>query len=644
MQSKLNLNARNVPFFKNALTFIWHHVDYIIFLFLFMFKIYAFSRFTGIAVLDSTVLMISLGSALLISFWVLFLSRSKRIYALLAVDLIITAIVISDLEYFRYFSDVISIPVLFQVFQVSALGDSINTLIRIKDAYIIIDLVVLIPLGIYYARKIRHAAKPNALSRVMKGSLALALGFYLVYLPITNYVEKWGKNLFINNWANTSVVNVLGLFGFHGKDVYTYLDDYVFNKKAISSEEQQNIKAWFAQRQKENAVKTPLFGVAKGKNVIVIQVEAMQNFVINQSINGKEITPNLNKLVKKSVYFENYYHMVGQGRTSDADLLSNCSLHPLAVGSVFIRYPGNTYDCMPTILKQNGYIASAFHAYKPNFWNRAPMYQTMKYDHFYSEKDFVFDEKVGWALSDKSFLHQSLQKMKAFDTPFYAYLVTLSSHHPYIIPKQYHTLDLGKFEGTDFGNYIQSIHYADSALGSFLDELEKEGLMDKSVLAIYGDHDSGTLRDEGDMAALIGRAKDPYTYAKMQNQVPLIIHLPNDQAAGTRSYVGGQIDLTPTLLNLVGIPTDNRFVMGRNLMQEKQGLVALRYGSFDNGTVFYKNSVDQLFQNGTCYDDKTGQKTDINACRDGFNQTAQELKYSDEVILTNLLKSFKQAK
>lgn len=79
-----------------------------------------------------------------------------------------------------------------------------------------------------------------------------------------------------------------------------------------------------------------MFGIAKGKNVILISMESTQSFVINNTVNGEEITPFLNDFIKESYYFENFYHQTGQGKTSDSEFLVDNSLYPLGRGAVFL--------------------------------------------------------------------------------------------------------------------------------------------------------------------------------------------------------------------------------------------------------------------------------------------------------------------
>src|SRR5699024_8757707 len=87
-----------------------------------------------------------------------------------------------------------------------------------------------------------------------------------------------------------------------------------------------------------------MFGMAEKKNIILVSLESTQNFVIGRKVNGEEVTPFLNKLIKHSYYFDHFYHQTEQGKTSDAEFLIDNSLYPLPSGSVFVRYPENEYQ------------------------------------------------------------------------------------------------------------------------------------------------------------------------------------------------------------------------------------------------------------------------------------------------------------
>lgn len=372
------------------------------------------------------------------------------------------------------------------------------------------------------------------------------------------------------------------------------------------------------------------------------------NFMIGKSIGGQEITPNFNKLMEESLYFSNYYHQTGQGRTSDADFSSNSSLHPLPTGSVAVRYPTHTFDMLPQILKtQAGYTADAFHAYEGSFWNRNNMYQAMGYDRFYSKKDFQLDERLGWSLGDKSFFRQSLDVMAQEKPPFYSFLITLSSHHPYTLPASVQELDTGELKGTILGDYLQAVHYVDAALGEFVEGLKREGLWDQTILAFYGDHDN-SITDKAMYEQFLGKSLSDLDMHQILNQVPLLIHLPDSQHAGVYEEPAGQLDLAPSLLHLLGIATDSYYLMGNNLFaatgsdRAADRLVVLRSGAFTDGELYYIPSADNLFANGTCYDLASRKPGEIEPCRAPHEEAKKRLRISDELIASDLIADFRK--
>ena len=118
--------------------------------------------------------------------------------------------------------------------------------------------------------------------------------------------------------------------------------------------------------------KTPrYYQVGKGKNLIVIQLEAFQDFVINAYYNGQEITPNLNRLLENdTLYFDRYYSNTGKGNTADAEFSSLNSLYPLIDGEIYRLYEDNTFRGLPWLMREQGYRAFAVHGFEGEFWNR----------------------------------------------------------------------------------------------------------------------------------------------------------------------------------------------------------------------------------------------------------------------------------
>ncbi|WP_379137219.1 LTA synthase family protein [Paenibacillus sp. sgz500958] len=613
-------------------------------------------------------MLISIGSLMLLSFWSLWLPRRGRIIALITLDVLLTGLIYADILYYRYFQDFITIPVLFQAGQMDALGDSVLALIRPGDLWLFADWLILLCYGIIRFIKQRRNAvsqlsipagpyqgkSPSSSYRLSRtrgdlslrwlrkagpGAAALLLGMVLTFGPIHSYATTWARDLFTGNWWSLAMYNVTGLIGFHAYDAYQYSKEHLGPQPSLPAEEKASMEQWFDQHRSEQAERNDTFGKYKGSNIIIVQAEAFMNFMVGRSVNGQEITPNLNALLKDNLYFSNYYHQTSQGRTSDADFTSNGSLYPLVSGSVFVRYPDHQFNVLPAILKDKGYSTNAFHAYESSFWNRKLMYTAMGYDTFYSKKNFIMDEPLGWSLGDKSFFRQSLSVMDGLKPPFHAFLTTLSSHYPYSLPEPVQSLDTGEYDGTIFGDYLSAIHYTDEAVGQLVDGLKEKGLWDNSIFVFYGDHDN-SITDIAYYEQFLGKSLSAYEMHEIMNQVPLLIHLPGETAGFKDDMPAGQLDLTPSLLHLLGI-TDGYYHMGNNLFSGKQRLVTLRTGSFSDSELTYIPDQNGQFESGVCYSRDDGLPVETKQCLSGYEESLKRLQISDDIMKYDALRKLK---
>ncbi|MDG2845211.1 LTA synthase family protein, partial [Vibrio parahaemolyticus] len=172
---------------------------------------------------------------------------------------------------------------------------------------------------------------------------------------------------------------------------------------------------------------------------------------------------------------------------------------------------------LPWLMRDNGYTTWAFHGYKREFWNRDKAYINQGFERFVAEDDFDFDEEIGFGITDKDFFNQSLSYIKKIDekdeNPFFAFLVTLTSHNPYKMPEEYQKINImEEHKNTLTADYIQAIHYTDEAIGEFIQSLKDNGLYEDSVIVIYGDHfaiNAGLETEDEILNYLLGK---PYDY------------------------------------------------------------------------------------------------------------------------------------
>ncbi|AKA67460.1 sulfatase [Clostridium scatologenes] len=565
---------------------------------------------------------------ILVSFFTLF-KQSRRIKMLFILDILISLILISDIIYFRYYKDVITVSAVKNVKLLTGVSASVKSLINIKDFLYLIDIVFLVPIMKKF--KVVNNNKKIFLRKVCTFMMTLLIGVAIDTQSVYA-VSKEQPTLISSMSDRVYLTKMIGNINFHAIDAYNFVSTSIRNSSKLSNEREQEIKDFLAKNNESTG--TNLKGAAEGKNLIMIQVEALQGFVINQKINGQEITPNLNRWINKSMYFDNYFYQVAGGNTSDAEFMSNNSLYPAESGAAYYSYSGDSYSSLAKELKEKQYGTAAFHANNEGFWNRNVMYPVQGFDKFYGQHSFNIDENVGLGLSDKSFLNQSLDKLKTLKQPYYSFLVTLSSHYPYDDTKGYGDFNVGEYEGTLLGNYLKGIHYTDEQLGTFLDKLEKEKMLDNSIVVLYGDHFAIPKDNEQELYKFekINNATD-YDWVKSQ-KVPMFIHFPGDENKGVNHTYSSQMDLYPTLANMFNLP--KQYMLGKDILNSDSGKVIFRNGSFTNGKAFYVSWTN------TYYDVKTGEKIEeTEALKAEKEQYLKELQYSDDILNHNLIKDFK---
>lgn len=334
--------------------------------------------------------------------------------------------------------------------------------------------------------------------------------------------------------------------------------------------------------------------------------------------------------------FDNFYHQTQQGKTSDSEFILDNSLYPLNRGAVFFTHAGNEYQSMTKRLNDEGYFTSVMHANNKSFWNRDIMYDSLGYDKFYSmtEYDINDENSVNWGMKDTPFFLQSVDHMEEIQRPFYTKLITLTNHYPFHLDEEDKYINEYDSNSGTLNRYFQTVRYMDEAVKNFIQELKDTGLYDNSVIVMYGDHYGISENHNAAMSQYLGKEVDPFVHTQLQ-RVPLIIHVPGMDKGKTISEVSGQVDLRPTLLNLLGIDTKGDIQFGADLFsKDHEDLAILRDGSFI--------TKDYVFTAGECYNKETEQPDDMKFCEPYIERTQQELNYSDEIIYGDLLRFYEQ--
>jgi phosphoglycerol transferase MdoB-like AlkP superfamily enzyme len=342
-------------------------------------------------------------------------------------------------------------------------------------------------------------------------------------------------------------------------------------------------------------VDAPAPGAAKGMNVIVIQWEALQTAIVGRQMAGKPVTPTLDKLIAESYYFPGMISQAGQGVTADTEFVTATGLLPPKGKPAAVMASDRKLTGLVRTLGGSGWQTVTMHANYAKFWNRTMLYPAIGWQRYYDRDYFGADDVLGMGESDAGFFTKALPLIRKYDDakkPAYIELITLSSHHPFNqLPTSLHPLPLTRAaKGTLAGRYAQSQNYTDREVGDFLTKLDKEGILDRSVLIIYGDHFG---LSDGSAKEIRGRTEVVGDYQPIDRlKVPLIIHLPK-QTVGVRSdMLISQADLPATVADLVGVPLTRSRLFGASAFLQRRDPVIpttsrLPLGSFAfDGGVF----------------------------------------------------------
>ena len=533
------------------------------------------------------------------------LPRRARVWTLVAIGLFASTLVLADVVYYRFFGDIVSAPALLGAHQTGRVWGSIRSLLTPGLLWLVADWPFALWMAVRLTR-VRRADTPMRRRAIVAAALLAAVAVAGLLLAAPRVLASTPLDQMFRNRA---VAEQLGPFGYHAYDVWTYARARWF-KPPVTEQAIDDALAWFASRAPLRAGTSTPFGVARGANLIVVQVESLQDFVVDLTIDGQDVMPNLRRL-QNSTRVRNVTDQTSEGRTSDAEFTTMTSLLPLDHGAVAFRYPANHYVALPRILREHGYATLSAVAFEPGFWNRGVMHPLYGFERSLFEPDFQMTEQIGWGLNDRDFLQQMVPHLEQLRPPFLAWMITLSLHHPFEdFPAAHKTLKLGALEGTSFGNYLHTMHFFDEALAALEQSLARDGLLGRSVLVVFGDHDAGFTRTPELAAAMhIGSSDAAWL---LNDRIPWFIHVPgaNLPSPGLPGPAG-QTDFAPTLLGLLGIdPAPFPFV-GRNLFASPDDPPVVRpYGDWiDSHHLFFGRGAERI-----CYDVARRLEVDTAAC------------------------------
>lgn len=576
----------------------------------------------------------------------LFKKHKSRFIYLMVWTVVFSIFAIGNSIYYTNFTSFVSVSELSTASQLGGVMDAVTkNILEAKDFILIFPIPAMIIAYILLKKKrgkqfVKEKTAGKTRAKYAGRSLIATLCSAVLFATM---LTKTDCSRLIKQWNRESIMSSFGMYVYQISDtissVHAKLNvmfgyekgrkkfDEFFDSKADTDSKVQVVSN---ESQTGGNEYTDIF---KGKNVIAIHAESIQQFTLDTYFGGQPLTPNLDRLASEGLYFSNFYAQESVGTSSDSEFTFSSSLMPASSGTVAINYWDRNYVTTQKKFGEMGYYVFSMHGNNGSYWNRLNLHRSLGYDRLYNySEDFDIDETIGLGLSDKSFFRQAVPKIKdiseTYDN-FYGTLIMLTNHTPFTDIERvsdyevdfkfkryddetgmYEEVDRDFLEGTKLGSYFKSVHYADEALGQLMDDLDKEGLLDNTVVVIYGDHDAKIKEEEYEYYynydpfndKTLTKDDDGYIpvndfYYNINRRVPLIIWSKDGGYEPKEiTKVMGMYDVQPTLGNMFGFT--NKYALGHDIFSiadEDENVVIFPTGNFVTDKVYYESQIDSYF-------------------------------------------------
>ena len=555
------------------------------------------------------------------------------------INLLISILLFADELYYTYASNILSVMQTGNMQYKDEILAAIPTLLNPKQILYFIDFIIIAVLLIGKIIKIKQEKNFKVVPVIV--TLGCIIFFCTSYHLIPESLELVTGYIY----SKYKSVRYGTIYGYH----YIDMKNAATNNKSADYDNYKDMMVAYDDLKTQQAIYankvTPnseqYTGIAKGMNLFVVQLESIQEFPIGMEINGKEITPVLNKFLKENINITNM-HASSYTTTADSEHSFITSIYPSENGEAFSKYYSNTYDDIFKNFKQAGYTNVYAHGNYDTFWNRKNVFSKYSLDAVYFINNFSdTSERIRTYLSDELLYKQIFDMIPESDGPVFVDLVAASSHKPFelsgIIDKYSKvSIDVGEYAGTQLGNYLEAVNYADYAFGIFLDELKNRGLYDNSVIVVYGDHYGMTMYDE-DLIRFLGEDSQNYNNARMQfefSNVAAGMRIPGVEHI-TIDYPTSKVDLKPTLLQVFDL--EDIYSLGSSVFKAKP------YVCINNGKAI---TDEYYYDTENWYVLATGEKVDMDLLDEETKKylnkvvdyTNKEIGISMSVLTENLLK------
>lgn len=474
----------------------------------------------------------------------------RAVKTTLVIFVLLDGLFVANLMYFRTYFTAIPLDSYLLASNLSDFSSSVIDSCRVVDLFFPLSTIAA---GILWWRNFRKLEDKQVRKERKRYSIARYV-LLILLVALIPAIRLWSQNGFKaayerlqDAYLHTCNIPMYTIFG-------SLYYDYTCDQIVYTEDIKNDIDSWLARK---TDCKSVLPQVYAKDNCVIILAESLESWVLNKTVEGQEITPNLNRILRDSsvIYAPHVLSQVKGGRSIDAQLLMCTGLLPINSGPYSIKFPESYYPSLVKAFKEKHKNARAYSLTvdKPMVWNQCIIAPVLGYDSLVSKSSFIQEEPVGSRkqVGDRAFLRQCLSKMKKNEVwsdsgNTLVQCVTYSGHNPFILPDSLKKVFFSEDVPDVLNRYMTMANYTDRAIGEFISRLKSDKRFENTLVVIMGDHEAlGTVRKE--------LCSDPVGKNILSDKafVPLIIlNAPSNMYYGK---VMGQIDVYPTLLDLLGL-------------------------------------------------------------------------------------------
>lgn len=490
------------------------------------------------------------------------LTRSR--WAQIVVMALLDVLMVANLMYFRTYYSAIPASSYLEAGNLADFKASVTDSLRWAD--IVLPLITIATAVMAFRYK---TTKRQPLTAVLKWWAAPLAGFALLLTGVNLCKGGFHKSLRSVRQSAYLCSADAPIFSVFGCIWYDITDA----AEPITPEKQAEIERWLASQPKHQPADSV---TEKRSNLLIVFAESLESWVLEKKVDGKEITPCLNRLLKEksTLYAPNVLTQVKGGRSIDAQLMICSGLLPLMSGTYSSLYYDNTFYTLQKAMRglkhSRSYLLTID---KVSTWNQGAVARSFGTDTIISYHDFKMTEAFGThkRIGDASFFQQCREKIERGEVwkpgeSVYMQFVTYSGHAPFKLPDHLRTITFPASIPEKAADYMTTAHYTDKAIGDFVAYLKTLPQYKKTIVVIVGDHEGlASYRQE-----LVGNPACRGLVSDKQLTPFIVLNSP----VGMRyDKFMGQIDIYPTLLNLMQLDAYRWHGLGQSILDpRKQGV------------------------------------------------------------------------